>query len=90
MQKEISTLVREGTLTPISALTDIEEDDKSEYMEGIVIPHIPDTLTHRYATHPSKSAKVEARARHSQYIVFPTSFLFPKVVRIVSMIRTQS
>ena len=45
IQKEISTLVREGTITPTSALTINEEDKKAEYTEGLISPHIPDTLT---------------------------------------------
>ena len=94
MQKDISTLVREGTLTPISALTNIEEDDKAEYMEGMVTPHIPDALTRGYAAQllppqddPSGRTKVEARALHSKYILLPTAFSFPKVVRIMSIVK---
>ena len=45
IQKEISTLVRECTITPTSALTINEEDKKAEYTEGLISPHIPDTLT---------------------------------------------
>ena len=92
--QEISTLVREGTLTPISALTDVDEDDKAEYLQGIVNPHTPNFLTMGYTTQllprsddPSRSAKTQARALHSNYLVFPTKYSFPKVVRIMSMVK---
>lgn len=60
----------------------------------LVTPHLPDSLIKGYTSHLlppkddlSRGSKLEARALHSNYIVFPTSYSFPKVVSIVSMVR---
>ena len=47
---ELSALVQEGTLTPIAALKEDEEDNREEFIEGLVTPHIPDSLTRGYTS----------------------------------------
>ena len=91
MKKEISQPVHDGTLNPIGDLASLKDDDQEDFNEGFVMSNIPDMMTRSHATlnardYPNRCPRILARAEHSQYLVFPTAFSFPKVVRIISII----
>ena len=91
MTKETSQLVKEGTLTPITDLASLQDDDQDDFKEGFVMAHIPDMMTRSHTAlltreEPNRCPRILARAEHSQYLIFPTAFSSPKVMRIISIL----
>ena len=92
MTKEISELISDGTLTPISDMV-LQQDDQEDFNEGFVYERgTPECLTRRHhamavheTTEPERISRVQERANIGNYIVFPTRYTFPKVVKILSI-----
>ena len=60
-----------------------EEDD---YDKGLVFEKIPEILTRGHVVSAKRVDILEERASHSKYLLLPTKFSFPKIVRIYSMV----
>ena len=91
MTEEVPELIQRGVLTPIEELTTDVQDDP-EYCEGFIFERVPEVLTRGHhsmlaveAKDPQRHPKVLARGTFSNYIIFPTKFSFPKMVRVLSI-----
>ena len=89
MHKEVSHLVEEGILTPIQDLT-MQTDEKDDFAIGFVFKHnTMDMANQGFTTirdqNNTSTSKTSQRAQLSKYIVFPTKFKLPKVVRILAI-----
>ena len=92
MSEEVSDLIKDGTLTPISNMV-LQQDDQEEFNEGFVYERgTPECLTRGHlamvsheTTDPETCPRVLERASVGKYILFPTKYAFPKVVRILSI-----
>ena len=60
-----------------------EEDD---YERGLVYERVPEVLTRGHVVSPRRVDLIEERATYSKYLLLPTKFSFPKVVRIYSIV----
>ena len=88
MEHEIDNVVQQGILTPIADLM-MKPEDQTEYDEGFVLERSPDILTQGHLVHlasPERVQRTAARASYTKYIILPTKFNFPKVVRILGIV----
>ena len=89
MHKEVFHLVEEGILTPIQDLT-MHTDKKDDFDKGFVFKHNTMHMANQGFTtirdqNNTSTSKTSQRAQLSKYIVFPTKFKLPKVVRILAI-----
>jgi hypothetical protein len=74
MTKEISELISDGTLTPIADMV-LQQDDQEEF----------NAMTIHETTEPERLSREQEQADIGKYIIFPTRYAFPKVVKILSI-----
>ena len=92
MTREVSELVSEGILTPINEMT-LQKDDQEDFNEGFIYERgIPECLTRGNLalavtdiSEPERCPRVTERAKVANYMIFPTKYSFPKVVRILAL-----
>ena len=91
MTEDLPHLIQRGVLTPVEDLT-IDSRGDPDFDEGFVHERIPEVLTrghHSMLTVESKDhlrcPRVLSRANFSEYLIFPTKYSFPKMVRILSI-----
>ena len=83
MRQEISDVVNNGVLTPVSGLR-IKDEEESEFRKGLVFEKVPEILTRGHLVTETRVSKIEERANFSKYLVLPIKFNFSSVVRIMS------
>ena len=84
MTKEISELILDGTLTPITDMV-LQQNDQEGFNEGFVYERgTPECLTRGHfamiayeTTELKRLPRVQERANIGNYIVFPTRYAFP-------------
>ena len=87
MQGEINNAVSEGILTPISNLRLNEEKDTDEFKQGLVFDgDMPEVFCS--LVNDSRVKQLQLRTDFSDYLVLPSKFSFPKVVRILAHVLT--
>ena len=89
MHKELSQLVMEGILTPIKDLT-LHTEEREDFDKSLVFKHSTlHMMNQGFATTKDQDktpiSKTIQRDQFSKYIVFPTKFKLPKVVRILAI-----
>jgi hypothetical protein len=88
MTEDLDTITEQGILTPITDLT-MKPEYQAEYEDGFVLERAPDILTQGHLlsmlTANMRIEKTTARATFTNYIILPTKFEFPKVVRILAL-----
>ena len=64
----------------------IKNDQEEEYKKGLTFEKVPELLTRGHHVNERRLGLLEERAEFSQYLILPTKFSFPKVVRIMSIV----
>ena len=94
MRKDISAGVEAKILTPMDQLS-MPEDMKEDYEQGFVFERTKDILTRGHIVtkefcgvtlNKERIDLVYSRAAHANYLLHPTKFHFPAVVRIMGIV----
>ena len=94
MKSDISEAVKNKILTPIDKLS-IGNEQKADYEKGFVFEKTKDILTKGHivtktvcgvVTNKERVDLVYSRAAFARYIVLPTKYHFPSIVRIVGIV----
>ena len=64
----------------------IKDEQEEDYKKGLTFEKIPELLTRGHPVNERRLSLLEERAEFSQYLILPTKFSFPKVVRIMSIV----
>ena len=84
MTGDISCAVDSGILTPVDDIR-ISNDDEDDFNKGLVFGDRDEVLTRGHtSSHVGKTRvnKIEALAKFSNYLILPTKFKFPELVRV--------
>ena len=85
MKMDTEEAVEQGYIKPASELRMTVEEEQ-DYDRGLVYEKIPEILTRGHVVSTKRVDLMEERAAHSKYLLLPTKFSFPKVVRIYSIV----
>ena len=85
MRLPLEEAVSQGVIKPAASLR-VKSDQESEYRKGIVFEKIPEQLTKGHVVNEKRVGLIEERAEFSKYLIIPTKYSFPKVVRIMSYV----
>ena len=82
---DVEEAIEGGCIKPASSLrmTPEEEDD---FDKGMIYDKIPEILTRGHEVSQKRVTKIEERAAKVEYLILPTAYTFPKLVRIHSMV----
>ena len=81
---DIQLALKESYIKPAKDLR-ISEDQQEDFKKGLTFEKVPELFTRGHHLVETRLSLLEERAEFSQYIVLPTKFSFPKVVRITSL-----
>ena len=84
MKLDLEEAVNQGFIKPACDLR-MSPEEEQDYDRGLVFEKIPEVLTRGHVVTAKKVDMIEERAAHSKYLLLPTKFSFPKVVRIYSI-----
>ena len=84
MKLDLEEAVNQGFIKPACDLR-MSPEEEQDYDRGLVFEKIPEVLTRGHVVTAKKVDMIEERAAHSRYLLLPTKFSFPKVVRIYSI-----
>ena len=84
MKLSLESATSQGFIKPAANLRIRNDEEEFEYRKGIVFEKIPEILTKGHVVNERRVTLIEERAQFSQYLVLPTKFRFPKLVRILS------
>ena len=82
MSKDIDDAIAADIIKPALKLR-IKPEEEDEFNDGCIFEK-PEILTRGHVTVQTRVNKIEERAVHSNYLIPPTKFKFPKLVRIYS------
>ena len=85
MTWSVQKAVEEEILKPVSDLR-MKKEEEEIFNEGCVFDKVPEILTRGHIVGEKRVAKLEERARFSDYLILPTRFGFRKLVRIQSYV----
>ena len=83
MKLPLEDAISQGIIKPAANLR-IKDDQETEYRKGIVFEKVPEILTKGHIVNERRVGLIEERAQLSKYLILPTKFSFPTVVRIMS------
>ena len=85
---DVEEAVGKGILTPISKMR-VSAEDEEEFSKGLIFGEKDEIITRGHIscqTTRIRVAKVEEIAAYSNYLILPTKYKFPKLVRIYSYV----
>ena len=85
MTMDLECAKEQGFIKPASSLR-IKDDQEEDFRKGLTFEKVPELLTRGHQVSEKRLGLMEQRAEYSQYLVLPTKFSFPKVVRIMSIV----
>ena len=86
MKGDLSDAVANGILTPLKELS-MSDELKKEFDEGLVFEKSKDILTKGHtALIQNRIDLVYSRAKFASYLILPTKFHFPSIVRIIGYV----
>ena len=86
MKGSLDEAIQNGIITPASALR-MKEEEELEYGKGLVLEKFPEILIKgHFAFSADRVSKLTSRAAFSNYIMSPTKYSFPKVIRVTARI----
>ena len=85
MTMEIETAKKLGFIRPAKSMR-VKDDQEDDFKKGLTFEKIPELLTRGHHVNEKRLGLLEERAEYSQYLVLPTKYPFPKVVRIMSIV----
>ena len=85
MKMDTEVAVEHGYIKPANELR-ITEEEEDDYERGLVYEKVPEVLTRGNVVSAKRVDLIEERDAHSRYLLLPTKFSFPKIVRIYSII----
>ena len=86
MKGDLSDAVANGILTPLKELS-MSDELKKEFDEGLVFEKSKDILTKGHTTLiQNRIDLVYSRAKFASYLILPTKFHFPSIVRIIGYV----
>ena len=86
MRQSLEEALAGGFIKPASSLRIRGDDEENEYRKGIVFEKVPEILTRGHVVNERRVSLMEERANFSRYLVLPTKYSFPKVVRILGYV----
>ena len=85
MTMEIEAAQKLGFIKPAKSLR-IRDEQEDDFKKGLTFEKVPELLTRGHHVNEKRLGLLEERAEFSQYLVLPTKYPFPKVVRIMSIV----
>ena len=85
MTMEMEAAQKLGFIKPAKSLR-IRDDQEDDFKKGLTFEKVPELLTRGHHVNEKRLGLLEERAEFSQYLVLPTKYPFPKVVRIMSIV----
>ena len=85
MLMDVEQAQNQGFIKPANSLRlNIEQEE--DFKKGLTFEKVPELLTRGHAVTERRLGLLEQRAEFSKYLVLPTRYCFPKVVRILSIV----
>jgi hypothetical protein len=85
MKLELQEAIDQGFIKPAKDLR-MNKEEEEDYNRGLVFEKVPEILTRGHVVSEKRVSMLEERAAHANYLLLPTTFSFPKVVRIYSIV----
>ena len=86
MKGDIESALKGGIIKPASDIQ-VTEESEDKYAEGILFEYRnPGSIAWGHTVNQTRVKLLESRANFSDYLVLPTRFAFPKVVRILGLV----
>ena len=86
MRLPLDAAIEQGYIKTASSLRVKNGEEEDEYRKGIIFEKVPEILTRGHVVNERRVGLMEERANFSKYLILPTKFSFPKVVRILSYV----
>ena len=85
MTMDMATALKLGSIKPAASLR-LKEEQENEYKKGLTFEKVPELLTRGHQVSERRLNLMEERAEYSKYLILPTKFSFPRVVRLMSIV----
>ena len=85
MTMDTEVAMERGFIKSVRGLK-IREDQEVDFKKGLIYEKVPDLLTRGHQVCERRVELIEKRAEFSKYVILPTKYSFPKLVRIMSMV----
>ena len=85
MTMDMDTAMEQGFIKPASSLR-INDEQENEFKKGLTFEKVPELLTRGHQVSERRLNLMQERAEYSDYIILPTKFSFPRVVRVMSIV----
>ena len=85
MRMDVEEAIEGGYIKPASSLR-MTPEEENDFDKGMVYDKVPEILTRGHQVSQKRVSKIEERAAQAEYLILPTAYTFPKLVRIHSMV----
>ena len=86
MKQDMDWAIEQQIIKPAADMK-VSKDSENDYMKGLMFEsRVPEELTGGHIVNPSRVNLLETRANFSNYLILPTRYAFPKVVRILGLV----